>query len=585
MIEKAKKFIITNRLVLIVFLIYLIFISTPIVDLIGFIPDYFHLSKLNSQDYFSLMIGAIASIFGIIMAVVIIAIEFSKERINYNSLNDELVKNAINYSVSLIAILFVSYIQIDFFETSKQITVGYYLGLLFLLYLYSVYPVIKRLVGKSSRIKENIDLAKNLNQNSFKAASRYRLYEPEETNEVLKTLKKELDLYILSNNISAYEKINKDILSKALNLISKGQNRQDCNIIISGLVWLWRENCKTAIRVNDTHYFELIWNYIQDIYVYFANNKAPLLHLQDLHFFIIFDFLKSQIQLNNLIPFSTALDCIELSFKANLLNNCPKQEDLRELVRLYEGGEFEDTDSHNSIQWNEINSIFGLINRIQEIAITLSDKDLFEESTRRIKSICSNLFWEDWKIGKYQKRFLTLKALKTSSYNSHKALNSGLYSNTLNCFDIPTHLLESLIKNNDIDIKDIRAILRNLSDYLILAFKERKLYTSGDIGTLHDYCMIGIYTLEDYKTNDLAKQTVDYIVKVLKHLKKIAETDLSLENSNDYLAIKSKIKHFVNVAMQYDSFEESKKPIKKWQKVCNDFKDVSKIKDFGIVKW
>ncbi|MBU2907574.1 hypothetical protein KO529_22420 [Arenibacter algicola] len=574
---------------LITIIVFVILVATPLARITAFLPDYLNLSQVNSKEYFGLIIGAIASIFGILMAVIIITLEFFKERLNKNEhvnpLENKLIRNSIYNSVNLIGLSFIAYIFVDSFNTAKSLTIGYFLGIMFIAYIYSVFPVLKNIIGKSSQIKNNIDLTNTLILNSFKTASRYRHNKPEETNEVLKTLKKELDSYILSNNVSSYEKINTDILSKALILISNGQDRNSCDVIISGLVWLWRENCKTAIRVNDNQYFELVWNYLKDVYVYFANKKAPLLHLQDLHFFIIFDFLKLHIKLGNSIPLSTALDCIEISFKANLNNNCPKQEDIRDLVEMYEGVNFEGNVFYNDTQWDEIISINGCLSRIQETAIKIGDKDAFEESSRRIQNVCAELNFHVSSLGNYQKGIITLQSLTASFSNSHDALKSGMYESTLDCLNIPKYLIKRLIEEENIDNRDIRIIIQTLADYIILAFKEKKLFMNKTYGTLNDFCMIGIYSLKYYKENSIAKQTVKYIIKVLRHLKELAEEDMSTINSNDYLAIKSRIKHFADVAERCDWNNECEKPVKKWRKIQNDFKNVSEDIDFGIVKW
>ncbi len=588
-ISKIKAYLKNRRLFYSTIIIFSILTITPLVEKLAFIPDYFNLSQVSPKNYFGLIIGAIASIFGILMAVVLLTVEIFRERLNNNELinplENGLIRNSIYNSVNLIGLSFIAYIFFNGFNTSKSLTIGYFLGGIFIAYIYSVYPVLKKIIGKTSQIKSNIDIVDTLDRNSFKIATRYINQNSEESNEILKILKKELDSYILNNNVSACEKISNDILNKALHLISDGQNRNECDVIISGLVWLWRENCKTAIRVDDAHYFELVWNYIKDIYVYFADKKAPLLHLQDLHFFIIFDFLKLHIKLNSSTPFSTALNCIEISFKSNLLNNSPKQEDLKDLITLYEGSEYESTDLHSSSQWSHIKEILDYLAKIQETAISLDDKDIFKESTRRIESICYELNFLTNIIGYYQKGSITWQILTSSFANNYNALQSGMYENTLDCFEIPKNLLDRLIEESNLDVKDIRIIIRTLADNIILTFKEKKLFMNKRYGTLMDFCMIGIYSMKHYNTNKMAKQTVKYIIKVLKYLKELAEEDLKSISPNDYLAIKSRIKHFADVAVRLDNFNEEEKPVKKWIELCNDFKDVEEETDFGIVKW
>lgn len=570
-------------------LVYLIISFTPIIEKFAFIPDFLNLELINPQDYFGLIIGAIASIFGIVMAVVLLTVEFFKERLNKNThtnpLENQLIRNSIYTSISLIGISFVAYLQIDSFNNSKHISLGYYIGVIFISYIYSVYPVLKTIIGKSSRIKANIDLVNTIKLSSFQNVSRQRFQNNLVIDDTLKNLKKELDSYILSNNVSAYQKINDDIVTKALSLISDGQSRNQCDTIIGGLIWLWRENSKAAIRAGDAHYFETLWGYVRDTYVYFANKKAPLLHLNDLHLFIYLDFLKLHVKLGNSMPLTVALNCIEVSFKSNLLKNCPKQEHLPELIQMYEGGEYDFEAFDNSLEWEQINDIIGLINKIQETAISLSDKDLFETCQRRLHNICSDLYSVDFGIGEYQKAYIFWQELTSSFYISSKALESGLYQTTSNCFNIPKFILRRRIELDDIFEKDARIVISSLADYLIIAFKNGKLSTDGHFSTLNDFCLIGIHLVKKYKTNRIAKNTVDYIMDVLKHLKSLAEKDIESITSKHYLAIKNKVKHFINVAANIDGFEADKKPVKKWQNLFDDFNEVSENKDFRIVKW
>jgi len=402
----------------------------------------------------------------------------------------------------------------------------------------------------------------------------------------LKILKKELDSYILSSNVTAYQKINDDIISKALALISDGQSRQQCDIVIGGVIWIWRENSKTAIRTSDNHYFETLWGYIRDIYLYFADKKAPLLHLQDLHLFIFLDFFKLHEKLGNSMPLTNAMDSIKVSFKSNILNNCPKQENLKRLARMFEeDGQYEPSSMDDSIQWDKINELIGYMSKVQDCAINIGSKDLFEESIRRHQHMCSDIYYEDYPIGNYQKRFILWKELTSSFYSSRKALESGLYENTFDCFRIPKNLIVDLIERNYVSEKDIRVIISSYADYIILAFKEGKLSTDSHFGTLNEFCLIGIHCLKHYNKNPLAKKTVSYIIKVLKNLKELAEKDLTSTNTNDYLNLKGKIKHFISVATDIDGFDPEKKPVRKWQKLVDNFQNVSEDKEFGIIKW
>ncbi|MFB9057174.1 hypothetical protein ACFFU9_10520 [Mariniflexile ostreae] len=588
--ENITVFINEKWLLFILPLIYVFLIITPLIEWIAFIPDYLNISSINPQDYFGIIIGAISSIFGIVMAVVLLSVEFFKERISkdayVNPLENQLIRNSIYTSISLIGISFLGYIQIESFTTSKSVSIGYYIGFIFIFYIYSVFPVLKTIIGKSSRIKSNVDLVNSISLNSFQNVSRQRFRDNLVEDDTLKILKKELDSYILSTNVTAYQKINDDIISKALTIITDGKNRQQCDIVIGGIIWLWRENSKTAIRASDNHYFETLWSYISDIYLYFADKKAPLLHLQDMHSFIYLDFFKLHEKLGNSIPLTNAMDSIEVSFKSNLTNNCPKQENLKRLARMFEeDGQYEPSSIDDSIQWDSINGLIGLMSKVQDCAINIGNKDLFEESIRRHQDICSDIYYGDYPIGNYQKRFILWKELTSSFYSSRKALEIGLYENTFDCFRIPKNLIVDLIERNYVKEKDLRVIISSYADYIILAFKEGKLSTDSLIGTLNEFCLIGVHCLKHYQKNPLAKKTVSYIIKVLKNLKKLAEKDLASINPNDYLNLKGKIKHFISVATDMDGFDPEKKPVKKWQKLLDNFQNISKEKEFSIIKW
>lgn len=122
-------------------ILYILLITVPL-DNIAFVPDFLNLSKLDSQNYFGMILGAIASIFGILMAVIILSVEFFKERLsknNYvNPLERNTIQNTIHLSINIILLAFISYISIDKFDNSKNITLGYYIAFLFVVYIFCI---------------------------------------------------------------------------------------------------------------------------------------------------------------------------------------------------------------------------------------------------------------------------------------------------------------------------------------------------------------------------------------------------------------------------------------------------------------
>jgi hypothetical protein len=199
--------------------------------------------------------------------------------------------------------------------------------------------------------------------------------------------------------------------------------------------------------------------------------------------------------------------------------------------------------------------------------------------------MCTHINFHFHTLGNYQKGFLTWNSLTTSFYHSESALKQDLYETTLDCFDIPNYFISRLIENQTNDERDIRVILTTLGNYLINALKEKKLYTNYEFGTLKDFCLIGIHSIKNYNKNSLDKKTIDYFYKFLKYLKIYIEDNKIEEFSKEYNDIKRAVSHFINVFKSFDEFNTNEKPLKKWIKLLNNFKEISNEKEFGFIKW
>ena len=583
-VEKSISTIENYKPIIIFALVYLLITFLPL-ECVAFMPDIFNFSKLDSQDYFGLIIGAVSSIFGIMMAVIILSVDFFKERLtkkNYiNPVEFRIVQNAIFLPILIIVLSFISYLFVDEFNNTKNITLGYYVGILFILYIVSVFPFFKNIIGKSSQIKQVLEEVSDLNLEDFKQVSRYR-YQNKNPESKLRNLKKVIDSFIIENKIESYEVINDKILEKGLEIIGEGDDRQKCNDVLGAITWLWGENCRTAIRVNDSHFFNSVWNSINSIYQRFADKRIELLHIQEVESFIYFDLKTLYKYFKNTISLGNALDIIENSFNENISKNCPKQEEIWDLMNLYEKTRNYDSNFSASSTWDGLNNIIRFIFDIQDIAIELGDKELFEECNQRINSICSHIIYDFNSLGKYQKGYLTWQTLTTNYYYSSIALEKGLYKDTLNCYKVHKHLIEEIIKKESLKEEDIRVILRNLGNYLFEALKNKKLHSDYDFGTFADFCRIGIHSIKKYNESDLNKNVVDYFINYLKHLKSFVENDGIGSYPNEYNNVKRAIAHFINVAITYDGMREDESPVKEWKEILNDFKEISKETPLNI---
>ncbi|WP_306012844.1 MULTISPECIES: hypothetical protein [unclassified Allomuricauda] len=564
---------------------------TPIVDKFGFIPDYLQLINVDPREYFGLIIGAISSILGILMAVVLLYVEFSNERLVQNKLlnpiDNTLTRNALLASINLIVLSFVSYSHISSFTESTDLTLGYLIGVFFISYIILVFPTVKSIVSKSSNLKQNLEIIETLKIDSFRDISTYHGGYFNDDNK-LKNLRMEIDNYILSNNINEYTRLHNELLDKALSIINNNPIRSNCSTVFAALRLIWFENSKTAIRVNDFYFFELIWSLTKKIFHYFAINKLPLLNLNEIAYFLEMDFFELHEKLNDPIPLTTSMDAIEFAFFQNLINNCPDESKIWKIQMYYDGEVDEMTTElrEASIQWDKISEIVFLMNKVQEAAINIKARTLFEDCTRRINSIVQRLTEPSIQIGDRARSFLIQRIFSSSFYYSDMAVEKGLFETTYPSFDVPNYLLQNIIRSNEIIEKDLGAILSSLSDYVIINYKRSTLDVSVGVGTLNEYCMIPNLIIEQYKSNKLAKKAVDYIISVIEHLKKYTEeNNLIDKHAQGYMLLKIHIKNYSRIAVENTGFNPKKKPVKKWRKILKKFKKVTQERSFAIVKW
>lgn len=455
-----------------------------------------------------------------------------------------------------------------------------------MLYIYSVYPFLKNIIDNSSQIKNVLECANSLTIEDFKQVSRYR-YQKKNPDAKFLILKKDLDSYILENKVSSYETIINTILNKGLELIEKGEDRQICEEVYGAIVWLMGENGKTAIINNDSQYFDLVWNSINKIYINAADKQMDILHLQEIDMFINFDLKNLYKQFKNTLSLNNALDVIENCFNENITKNCPKQDEIWDLMNLYEKvGAEHSSYGNTSLSWDYLHKILGYVGDLQEIAIELNDRDLFTECNNRSITICEHILFTFNNLGNYQKGYLIWHCLSTSYYNSSVALEKGLFPNTMYCFDVPKNLIERIVQEKLLEEKDIRILIKPLGEYFFKALKNKNLDLGYDIGPFGDFCKIGVYCLKTYRTNILSKHTVKYFIKYFKYLKNYIETQGVEIYPQEYKLVKRAFKHYIDVAIKYDGFKENENPVKKWSELYSSFNNVDNDdNEFGIVGW
>ena len=532
-------------------ILFLIIIIFGIPDRLKLVNDYLHLRDKDAKDFFIFILSSIASLFGILIAFVILSVENSKERIEdktqVNILNNPKLRNFIQFSIGLLISFFIAYFTINDFKNGTALTLGYLSAFLFVMFLCYLYPFVTELINKSSRIGGNLQVAKKLDFNAFANNSRYKSFSEIKITEdnSLANIGDEIDDYILKDEYLSYQVIYSQIVENACIQIGDGSDREKTSQIIDSLLNLWKENAKTAIRVNDSNFFDLFWVVIvKRIYLYFAEKKIDLHNSQEMSFFLHLNMPLFYDRLSNGISLDVATDSLEESLYKNLKENFGILEDKSEMAEF-------DGDFKGGIHWDYLCDIFSDIVRLKQIALIIKDKIAFENIDDRIKRITINILYEFNHLGKMQKSELIWKTQLLSFNISEKSIEEGLFPDSLKPFDNSDHFIERIVEGQLLETKTIRLLITSLGNTYKGLLLKKKLNTDYYLGTLHDFKSIGLRSVKRYGDTQLDKNVVDYFQCYFLELKTIMESKGIDIYQKEYSDLKTHIDHFVR-SIEYD---------------------------------
>lgn len=138
LIARVKVFLIITAILALYCLIKL-FVSK------GFINDWLKLSSFdNTPDYFQLLLNVTASIFGIIVTVTLLTFQLIAKdnplrNKKDNLFNNTLIAATVSLPISIVILSLFSYLTIKDFKQDSNLTIGYFLGLLFITFIVFLY--------------------------------------------------------------------------------------------------------------------------------------------------------------------------------------------------------------------------------------------------------------------------------------------------------------------------------------------------------------------------------------------------------------------------------------------------------------
>lgn len=575
-----QSFIKKYLLAIISFLIYLIIKWNNI----QLIPDLLNLNKCSPSDYFSLLIGTTASIFGILITVILLTFEWLKhisfKNSEENILNKNVVTNFVSIAISIIILSFISYIYIQNFNEGSNLTEAYFIGILFVLFIVFLFPVTKSILDTANTLNKTKREIDNLAFDHFKQIqfSEDNKFISKNSNITLVMIRQELLSAVRESDYEVYSIILEKLNSKVIALVGNGENRQECDLTLQGVTFVWKASVFEALRVGNHQYYETIWECIQELYEYAANEKVPLLHYQYLEFFIR-DFI-SFLNRNNLNDsLATGVKIFSTCFKLQLKYNCPNQENISELYYLFEKESKVLHNVHETLQWNHINELVRLINTIQSSAIDRSDKELFGVCKFELKQILHEINYGYFaNIGNYQEGYIVITIIADQSYYGFVANQEKLFKDSMWSYDIDPALIRDYIVNQKFYVG---RVLSDISDFIIKSLRQETL---DQYISLNDWGGLGRLLSQHYSENKLAKKSLFYIVETFEMLKNEIEISNLATQAKIYNEIKKQITSIKNSLLRVE-INKSDKIIEKIDSVLIQFKEVNTPNDFNILKW
>ena len=548
------------------------------------VPDYLNLSSLDSTNYFELLISSTASIFGILIAVILLTFEFVKHaafrRKDGNILTKTTVTNLVATAVAVIILSLLSYTTIPDLKQSNNISIAYFLGILFIGFIISIYPAAKGILDTANTLKRTKEEIRNLTVENFEEVFTLQdnKFISKNSEIALIRIRQELLSSVRDCDYEAYATILEELNNKAIELIEKGQNRQLTGIVFRGLTFIWNAGNFEALRVGNFQFYETIWECIEELHEFAAKEKIYLLHLEFIDFFLR-DFIKflSRNKLGDSL--SSGIKVLANLFKQNLKFNCPPQEKINDLYDIFEEGNIMPHHIDSSIQWDKINEFVSLMHEIQSSAIENVDKELFDSSTFELDYIVKEIGQGDFdNLKLYQEAFIIGNIISYQAYNGFNANEANLFKDTVRTFSIDTSFISDLIKNEKFYIG---RILEDISDFIINSQRKERL---NDYFTLNYWGALGRHISKFYLTNKTAQKAMDYILDTLDKLKEEIEKNQLPNQAKNYNEIKKQFESLKKWLQKENRGKEI--PImKRIEKAISEFKEVTGTTDFRIIKW
>lgn len=567
------------KIILLILILFLLFL----LPLNIYIPNYFGISDTQASTILSIIIGALASILGVVIAVIIVAFNILRKYYNFYAFRtffkNKRLSEFVTFYLSTITIAFIALIGISNPINPHIVNLLYLAIFLFIISLWILFPYSNAIIS-STQSKENIERIvyqidmSNAQIYNLKAdiMASFSIEGIEENpifvlNELVKRSLNDNDWLTSIYILEASEQKLFDLLDDHLQEYGtqKEKTFERANIIKIFLLIL-KPMGYQAIKTRHESILRNILVFVENLHYFGAQNQMAWYEVEDLNNFIknlLKEALSAELDTIILMGFYTLIRILN----EHLKNNVPLEDEVFKL-QYWKG---EDTkkewDPEKGIQWDKVSrSYIEIIQEISKKSVELQNEEIFDQGITSLLDIIRSV--NKMSLGDYQKFDL----VKNCCWGINDIINLKSDANLHGSNFYLMHFqmaIKDVIKNST--EKTLERILYSYA-YTFRALARNGILDLFELEELGGFCIELTMKIDE---NILYKKSVILIITLFDKLREKIEEQI-LDNSAVYVKLGDQL-IWLRKWMKKENIrdEEIEKQI---DEVLSNFEDYEKIK-------
>lgn len=551
MLYKILKERVTYGIVIIAAIFLTIWLYAPQLPI--FLPNVLGIRNVSvGITLLSTIIGSLAAILGIVIAVMLVAFEILRKTYSAYAFKsffqDNQLKEIFSIYVSTIIVSVLTLSSLSDPLNSRDINLIYLSLILFVGSLIILFPYSQKIIGSTQSKKRIEDILEKIDGAAirFFRLQTHSMITPVFDDgkghyDVVTSIIEKNPIYIL-REVAVQSLKNDDLIiprfilaestRKLLDILKNVDECDKARDTINVFLIIIRGIANQAIKSRQEGILYAILGVIEGIHSFCAENKLPwyvVIELNNALVEIIEETIKSD--LTNISEYG--LHTIERIMKAHLEKNTPSEDEIWTL-HIYSNEKVQH-DTNKSLQWQDVSDRYiRMVSNLTETAIGLQKSEVVNTGLSALENIASEAMNLD--LGDRQKTPIIRWCYYHIEKSILKSVEEGLYSKGAirpNFFGMDG-ALEKKAKFSNIPLITFSKILIQLAERNLL-----DSFMLNDLGTL------GRGLITKVEENTIYKDSVLYIIKVFDKIKNITENNLTEENKQIYVEIHTELNSFI----------------------------------------